>query len=124
VLVSDSSIGDRAWPEIAGAPDGGVHIVWVDFRHGDEVVSLYTSYSEDGTSFRANVKANLEYVGPNCTPPMPDIGISAATGRIHLVWRQSISYSLRHVYSCYSNDGGLTFSPPVAVTEDVWIFDG
>ena len=124
VLVSDSEIGDRAWPSLAGDPAGGAYIVWVDFREGDDIISLYTAHTDDGASFRENIKANREPVGPACTPPLPKIAVAAETGLVHLAWRQSINYSIRHVYACRSLDGGLTFELPVAVTEEPWIFDG
>jgi hypothetical protein len=125
VLVSDSTINDRAWPAAAGDPAGGVHIVWCDFRNGDEVVDLYTSYSVDGTAFSTNVKANVIPVGPTCTPPLPDIAVAHTTsGIVHIVWRHTGSANRRYVYACRSLDGGRSFRMPVEVSHDVWVFDG
>ena len=79
VRVSDADSGDRHWPAIAGVPDGGAHLVWCDFRNGEDVIDLYTSRTENGVTFSPNVKANLAPVGPSCTPPLPKIAVSGAS---------------------------------------------
>jgi hypothetical protein len=124
VRVSDSEILDRAWPQMAGDPGGGVHVIWCDFRNGETVVDLYASYSLDGTQFRDNVQANREVVGPTCTPPLPDIAVGGDPPIVHIVWRQTTAGWTRWVYAARSLDGGLTWSLPVEVSHDPWIFDG
>ncbi len=124
VRVSDTDVGDRAWPGIAGVPAGGVHLVWGDFRNSPYVTDLYTSYSADGTIFSANTKATLLPVGPECTPPLPDIAVGDDPDIVHIVWRHTAYYNQRYIYACRSLDGGETFQPPVEVSHDVWEFGG
>ena len=57
-------------------------MVWGDFRNGSEVIDLYIARSDDGTVFSANVKANLEPVGPNCTPPLPLVRADSSTAAL------------------------------------------
>ncbi len=124
VLVSDSDVNDRAWPEMAGDPVAGVHIVWCDFRQSPDVVDLYVSYSPNGTQFTANVKANREVVGPTCTPPLPDIATGPDPGIVHLAWRQTTEGWNRWIYAARSLDGGLTWGLPVEVSHEPWMYDG
>jgi hypothetical protein len=124
VLVSDSEVGDRAWPEMTGDPAGGVHIVWCDFRNSPDIVDLYVSYSQNGTAFRPNVKANRQVVGPTCTPPLPDIAMGGDPAVVHLVWRQTNAGWSRWIYAARSLDRGLTWELPVEVSHDPWFFDG
>ncbi len=124
VLVSDSEQDDRAWPEASGSPGGGVHITWGDFRNGPDVIDLYTAYSPDGTSFRANVKANRIVVGPTCTPPLPDIALGGDPDRVHIVWRHTTTGWNRWIYAARSLDGGLTWELPVEVSHEPWVYDG
>lgn len=124
VPVSDTMEGDRSWPAATGDPSGGVYVVWGDFRNGTEVIDLYVSRSEDGTAFSANVKANLNPVGPNCTPPLPDIAAAQEPGHVYLAWRQTNAGNLRYVYSARSTDFGVTWQSPVEVSHDPWFYDG
>jgi hypothetical protein len=123
VIVSDSTVNDRAWPSAAGDPHGGVYIVWCDFRNSEEIVDLYTSRSDDGTSFSPNVKANLAPVGPTCTPPLPDIAAGDLPGYVHIVWRQTY-WEDRWIYACRSADGGASFEPAVEVSHEPWFYGG
>jgi hypothetical protein len=124
VLVSDSEVEDRAWPELTGDPAGGVHIVWCDFRNSPNIVDLYVSYSPDGIAFRPNVKANRDVVGPTCTPPLPDIAMDGDDGIVHLVWRQTTAGWNRWIYATRSLDGGLTWELPAQVSHEPWFYDG
>lgn len=130
----DRKPGPHGMHSLAVAPDGRVHVAWLDERnvapppakegeahqHMESNREVFYAFSSNGgRTFSAN-RLIAKEVCPCCKTSLA----AGAGGRVHVSWRQVLPGDFRHVAVASSADGGQTFSAPVVVSDDRWMIAG
>ncbi len=111
---------------IGTAPDGRIYVTWLDGRNDLEAKEVFMTISEDGgRSFGENYSIS-SLACPCCQPTIKfldggktivvsyrDNGVPSADGETD---------NVRDHLMIHSNDGGQTFSDPVVISNDGWMF--
>lgn len=137
--------GNRGWESIATRADGRVVAAWLDHRETAEQGAASMPMHHEGQAHTGHAvasdgaaRAQLSklYVGPIDGSEGPRIvtgGVcyccktaltATADGSLYAAWRHVYAGNLRDIAFTVSRDGGLTFSPPLRVSEDKWALDG
>ena len=121
VLVNDDQqVIGHSFDSIHVAPDGAVHIAWVDGREGKKESGTFATRSTDhGRTVEKNLKVD-ENTCVCCRTSMT----SSPDGTLYVAWRKILPGDLRETVVARSTDGGATYSAPVIVGHDRWVFPG
>lgn len=121
VLVNDDQLViGHSFDSIHVAPDGAVHIAWIDGREGKKESGTFATRSTDhGRTVDKNLKVD-ESTCVCCRTSMT----SSPDGTLYVAWRKILPGDLRETVVARSTDGGATYSAPVIVGHDRWVFPG
>ncbi|THJ20331.1 MAG: exo-alpha-sialidase [Nitrospira sp. CG24D] len=121
VLVNDDQqVIGHSFDSIHVAPDGVVHLAWIDGREGKKESGTFATRSIDlGRTVEKNLKVD-ESTCVCCRTSMT----SSPDGTLYVAWRKILPGDLRETVVARSTDGGQTFTAPVIVGHDKWIFPG
>lgn len=132
----DTKPGVHGMHSLAVAPDGRVHMAWLDERnvapppseggaggkhaHKEANREVFFAFSTDGgRTFSPNRRVASE-VCPCCKTSLA----VAPDGRVYVSWRHVLPGDFRHIAVASTADGGQTFSEPVIVSDDRWMIAG
>jgi hypothetical protein len=118
-VTDDSTFGSHNFHALYAAPDGAVYASWLDGRAGRSTVFM-TRSTDGGATWLPNVRVTAGEACPCCRTAMG----SGADGALYLAWRRVAPGNVREVVVARSADRGQTWSEPVAVQRDGWVFDG
>jgi hypothetical protein len=121
VLVNDDQqVIGHSFDSIHVAPDGVIHLAWIDGREGKKESGTFATRSTDhGRTVEKNLKVD-ESTCVCCRTSMT----SSPDGMLYVAWRKILPGDLRETVVARSIDGGQTFTAPVIVGHDKWIFPG
>lgn len=121
VLVNDDQLViGHSFDSIHVAPDGVVHMAWIDGREGKKESGTFVTRSTDrGRTVEKNLKVD-ENTCVCCRTSMT----SSLDGTLYVAWRKILPGDLRETVVARSTDGGQTFTAPVIVGHDRWVFPG
>ncbi len=121
ILVNDDEqIIGHSFDSIHVAPDGALHVAWIDGREGKKEPGTFVTRSTDhGHSVAKNLKAD-ENTCVCCRTSLT----TGSDGTLYLAWRKILPGEVRETVVARSTDGGNTFSSPVIVGHDKWVFPG
>ena len=121
ILVNDDDqVIGHSFDSIHVAPDGVVHIAWIDGREGKKEPGTFVTKSPDRGS---TVAKNLKVDEDSCVCCRTSL-TTGPDGTLYAAWRKVLPGDLRETVVARSIDGGKTFSPPVIVGYDKWVFPG
>lgn len=104
---------------MAAAPDGTIHVVWLDLRN--DRMEIWGAASRDGASW---TNEKVIYSSPEksvCTCCQPQVTCDPQGG-IHVMWRNDLAKA-RDMYLVSSKDGGKTFGEPTKLGQGTWVLD-
>jgi hypothetical protein len=101
------------------APDGSLYVSWLDDREG-KAAPYVTHSSDGGRTWSPNRRVGTGEACPCCRTALT----SAADGTVFIGWRQVLPGNVRDIVVARSNDQGVTWSGPVRVHADDWVYDG
>jgi hypothetical protein len=121
VLVNDDdTVANHTFDALHIGPDGTIHISWIDPRDGKKDPGTYIARSVDhGHSIEKNRKID-ENTCVCCRTALA----TAPDGTIYVAWRKIFEGNIRETVVSRSEDGGKTFSDPVIVGHDRWVYAG
>ncbi len=121
VLVNDDQqVIGHSFDSIHVAPDGAIHMAWIDGREGKKESGTFAARSTDhGRTVERNLKVD-ESTCVCCRTSMT----SSPDGTLYVAWRKILPGDIRETVVARSPDGGQTFAAPVIVGHDNWIFPG
>ena len=121
ILVNDDEqVIGHSFDSIHVAPDGVLHLSWIDGREGKKESGTFVTRSTDhGRSVEKNLKLD-ENTCVCCRTSMT----SSPDGALYVAWRKVLPRELRETVVARSVDGGQTFMAPVIVGHDKWVFPG
>ena len=121
ILVNDDEqIIGHSFDSIHVAPDGAIHVAWIDGREGKKEPATFVARSTDrGRTVEKNLKVD-ENTCVCCRTSLT----TGSDGTLYVAWRKVLPGDLRETVVARSTDGGSTFSSPVIVGHDKWVFPG
>jgi hypothetical protein len=119
-VTGDSIPRSRNFHALHAATDGSIYVAWLESR-GDSGSRTYLTRSTDqGMTWSRAVRVAE---GESC----PCCRVAIATGeggRMFLAWRAVLPGNVRDIVVATSSDYGATWSSPVRVHDDGWVFEG
>jgi hypothetical protein len=121
ILVNDDDqVIGHSFDSIHIAPDGIVHVAWIDGREGKKEPGTFVTRSTDrGRSIAKNLKVDED----TCVCCRTSL-TTGPDGTLYAAWRKVLPGDIRETVVARSTDGGNTFSSPVIVGQDKWVFPG
>lgn len=121
ILVNDDEqVIGHSFDSIHVAPDGVVHVAWIDGREGKKEPGTFATRSTDrGRTVSKNLKVDED----TCVCCRTSL-TTGPDGTLYLAWRKVLPGEIRETVVARSTDGGKTFSAPVIVGHDKWVFPG
>lgn len=121
ILVNDDEqVIGHSFDSIHVAPNGVVHVAWIDGREGKKESGTFVTRSSDhGRTVEKNLKVD-ENTCVCCRTSLT----TGPGGTLYVAWRKVLPGDLRETVVARSSDGGSTFSSPVIVGHDKWVFPG
>ncbi|TKB94586.1 MAG: hypothetical protein E8D41_03280 [Nitrospira sp.] len=121
ILVNDDEqVIGHSFDSIHVAPDGVVHVTWIDAREGKKESGTFAARSIDrGRTVSKNLKVDED----TCVCCRTSL-TSELDGTLYAAWRKVLPGEIRETVVARSTDGGKTFSAPVIVGHDKWVFPG
>jgi hypothetical protein len=121
ILVNDDrQVTGHSFDALHLAADGTLHVSWIDGRDGRKDPATFAARSIDrGRTVSRNLK-----VDDNTCVCCRTALTSGPDGTLYLAWRKVFPGDVRETVVAHSIDGGQTFSAPVVVGHDRWVFPG
>jgi hypothetical protein len=119
ILVNDDGqVIQHTFDSIQSAPDGTLHMAWIDGREGKKEPGTFVARSVDhGRTIARNFKIDDE----TCVCCRTAVATST-DGVVYVAWRKIFEGNVRETVISRSLDGGETFSPSVIVGNDRWMY--
>ena len=121
ILVNDDEqVIGHSFDSIHVAPDGAIHMAWIDVREGKKEPGTFVTRSTDhGRTVAKNLKVDED----TCVCCRTSL-TTGSDGTLYLAWRKVLPGAVRETVVAHSTDGGDTYSSPVIVGHDKWVFPG
>lgn len=118
-LVNDDGQAiNHTFDALEVAPDGAIHLAWIDGREGKKEPGTFVAKSTDrGQSIGRNVK-----IDDNTCVCCRTALATSTEGIVYVAWRKIFDGHIRETVVARSTDGGDSFSSPVVVGNDRWIY--
>lgn len=119
ILVNDDGqVIQHTFDSIQVAPNGTLHMAWIDGREGKKEPGTFVARSTDhGRTIAKNFKIDDD----TCVCCRTAVATSA-DGVVYVAWRKIFDGNIRETVVSRSSDGGETFSPSVVVGHDRWVY--
>ena len=116
----DDAVTGHSFDHITVGPQGTVHVTWLDAREGKKDPSTYTARLLDQ---KQDVTSNLKLDDQSCVCCRTHV-TTANDGTIYIAWRKVLPENIKETVVARSKNHGQTFSSPVIVGYDRWVFEG
>lgn len=118
LVNDDDQVIQHTFDSVHVAPDGTVHMAWIDGRAGKREPGTFVARSTDqGWTIMRNLKVDED----TCVCCRTTLATSA-DGVVYVAWRKILEGNTRETVVSRSTDGGETFSPSVVVGNDRWVY--
>jgi hypothetical protein len=118
-VTTDGDFGAHNFHSFYAAPDSTLYASWLDGSTGKSAAFI-TSSRDGGRTWSAARRASVGEACPCCRTAIA----AARNGTVYLAWRNVYAGNLRDIVVARSDDRGQTWSEPVRVHADQWVFDG
>ena len=118
LLNDDDQVIQHTFDSIQIAPNGTLHMAWIDGREGRKEPGTFVTRSTDhGRTIAQNVKVDDD----TCVCCRTAVATSA-DGIVYVAWRKIFEGNIRETVVSRSTDDGRTFSSSVVVGNDRWVY--
>ena len=118
LVNDDDQVIQHTFDALQIAPDGVLHLAWIDGREGKKEPGTFVARSSDqGRTVTKNAKLDDN----TCVCCRTSIATSS-DGIVYVAWRKIFEGNIRETVVSRSTDGGQTFSTPVVVGNDRWVY--
>ena len=118
LVNDDGQVIQHSFDAIQAAPDGVLHLAWIDGREGKKEPGTFVARSTDhGRTITKNFKIDDN----TCVCCRTSVATSNE-GVVYVAWRKIFDGNIRETVVSRSTDGGEKFSSPVVVGNDRWVY--
>jgi hypothetical protein len=118
LVNDDNQVIQHTFDALEVAPDGVLHFAWIDGREGKKDPGTFVARSTDrGRTITKNFKLDDN----TCVCCRTSIATSE-DGVVYIAWRKIFDGNIRETVVSRSMDVGQTFSEPVVVGNDRWVY--
>lgn len=118
LVNDDNQVIQHTFDALQVAPDGVLHLAWIDGREGKKDPGTFVARSTDsGRTITKNFKVDDN----TCVCCRTSIAASD-DGVVYVAWRKIFDGNVRETVVSRSTDGGQTFSQPIVVGNDRWVY--
>ena len=118
LVNDDDQVIQHTFDAMQVASDGVLHFAWIDGREGKKEPGTFVARSTDqGRTITKNFKVDDN----TCVCCRTSVATSA-DGMVYVAWRKIFDGNVRETVVARSTDGGETFSAPVVVGNDRWVY--
>jgi hypothetical protein len=118
LVNDDGQVINHTFDAIQAAPDGVLHLAWIDGREGKKEPGTFVARSTDhGRTITKNFK-----VDDNTCVCCRTALATSVDGVVYVAWRKVFEGNIRETVVSRSTNGGETFSAPVIVGNDRWVY--
>ena len=118
LVNDDGQVVQHTFDAIQLAPDGVLHLAWIDGREGKKEPGTFVARSMDhGRTITKNSKVDDN----TCVCCRTSLATSF-DGVVYVAWRKIFDGNVRETVVSRSTDAGETFSSPVVVGKDRWVY--
>jgi hypothetical protein len=121
VRINDDGLAiSHTFEDLSVGKNGEVYVAWLDGRNKDRsgAGALFACSRDNGATVGKNVVID-GMACPCCRPMLTQ----APDGSLWVAWRKTFEGNVRDIVIAKSTDQGRTFSPPMPVNRDGWVFD-
>jgi BNR repeat protein len=118
-VTDDRTFGEHNFHALHAARDGALYVAWLDGREGKSAAYL-TRSTDGGRTWETNRRVATGDACPCCRAAVA----TASDGTVYVAWRQVLAGNIRDVVVAKSADHGRTWTAPVRVHADDWVFAG
>jgi hypothetical protein len=118
-VTDDSDFGSHNFHALHAGADGALYVTWLDSREGVSTVFL-TRSADGGATWDANRRITQTEACPCCRTAIA----TDSDGTLYIAWRIVNPGNVRDIVVAKSTDHGATFSDPVVVHDDGWVYPG
>ncbi len=118
-VTDDRTFGQHNFHALHAAADGSLHVAWLDGREGKSAAYL-TRSTDGGRTWEPNRRVATGEACPCCRAALA----TASDGTVYVAWRQVLPGNVRDMVVAKSTDHGNTWTAPVRVHADDWVFAG
>lgn len=118
LVNDDEQVIQHTFDAMQVAPDGVLHFAWIDGREGKKEPGTFVARSTDGGR---TITKNFKVDDNTCVCCRTSVAASG-DGLVYVAWRKIFDGNIRETVVARSTDGGQTFSPPVVVGHDRWVY--
>ena len=118
-VTDDAEFGSHNFHALHAGRDGALYASWLDGREGKSAVFLTRSI-DGGKTWETNRRVTSAEACPCCRTAIA----TGADSSLYLAWRIVKPGNVRDIVVARSTDGGKSFTDPVVVHEDNWIYPG
>lgn len=118
LVNDDGQVIQHTFDSVQTAPNGTLHMAWIDGREGKKEPGTFVARSTDqGRTVAKNVKIDDD----TCVCCRTAVATSV-DGVVYVAWRKIFEGHVRETVVSRSMDGGQTFSSSVVVGHDRWVY--
>jgi hypothetical protein len=118
LINDDGQAINHTFDALEVGPDGTIHLAWIDGREGKKEPGTFVAKSSDqGRTIGRNIK-----IDDNTCVCCRTALATSADGIVYVAWRKIFEGNIRETVVSHSADGGTTFSSPVIVGNDRWMY--
>ncbi len=119
ILVNDDGqVIQHTFDSMQSAPNGTLHLAWIDGREGKKEPGTFVARSADHGQ---TVTKNFKIDDGTCVCCRTAVATSA-DGIVYVAWRKIFEGNIRETVVARSVDDGETFSSSVVVGHDRWVY--
>lgn len=120
IVNDDGKPISHTFEDLLVGQDGHVYLSWLDGRAKDRsgAAALFACSQDQGRSIGQNVVID-GMACPCCRPAVA----TAPDGKVWVAWRKTFEGNIRDIVLAQSSDKGRSFSAPILVNRDGWVFD-
>lgn len=119
-VTGDSTPGSRNFHALHVDNRGSVYVSWLESRDERKSGSYITRSDDSGLTWSPAVRVEIGEACPCCRTAIA----TGPAGEMYLAWRTVMPGSVRDIVVARSVDRGATWSAPVRVHADDWVFEG
>ncbi len=116
----DDQVIPHSFDALHRSANGTLYLSWIDAREGKKEPATFVTQSTDGGK---TVERNMKLDENTCICCRTAL-TTGPDGTVYVAWRKIFPGDVRETVVARSTDGGRSFSPPVIVGQDGWVFPG